>query len=519
MTGGQIDQLARQPVHPRVARRVDRLVDVEHDREHVGRRVGQHGVLRVDDPHAGVQQRGLVDADHVSKAVDERDEAIARHEVLVQNVGLAGQAVLEVAHGVVHGLVAGDQARLALGLGLRAAHRTGLQARLQVFLGPPLRFHRQRAELGQVEDEAPEIDPAQLGQRRDRGARGVGPPVAVEQHLAQERAARRGQVPVHQADGGVGLELTREDAGELAIVEQPALRAIDDVVGDLQLGVEDHAEQAVAAEHQPEQLGVLGAGGPHHRAVGQHHAHRPQRAADRAGRVVHAVGVDGDRAAHGEDVGGLHRLHREAGVQELLDVVPGGAALRRQRARLGVEPQAVEARHVEHDGARREGLSSHAVADAGDRHPQAVLAGEAQGRPDVVLLTHADDAVHRSAVQAAGVVDRPASLRPRQRVRRHGRRTRRHGVGATRRQGQTVLVTHGIGRVLHGPADNGAHGQRQHEQDDGERAGEPAPQSPGRRFSSRRCAPAGRRCARARAAPCAARPPACAGSAARPRDR
>ena len=51
----------------------------------------------------------------------------------------------------------------------------------------------------------------------------------------------------------------------------------------------------------------------------------------RPGLMVHAVGVDRDRAADGEDVGRLHRLDREARMDGVLDVVPGRARADRHR--------------------------------------------------------------------------------------------------------------------------------------------------------------------------------------------
>ena len=42
--------------------------------------------------------------------------------------------------------------------------------------------------------------------------------------------------------------------------------------------------------------------------------------------MIHAVGVDRDRAADAEDVGRLHRLDGEARMDGVLDLVPGRAA-------------------------------------------------------------------------------------------------------------------------------------------------------------------------------------------------
>ena len=44
---------------------------------------------------------------------------------------------------------------------------------------------------------------------------------------------------------------------KLAVVEHPPLGLVDDVVGDVELGVEDDAEQAVAADDEAEELRLL----------------------------------------------------------------------------------------------------------------------------------------------------------------------------------------------------------------------------------------------------------------------
>ena len=43
--------------------------------------------------------------------------------------------------------------------------------------------------------------------------------------------------------------------------------------------------------------------------------------------MIHAVGVDRDRAADAEDIGRLHGANRKARMQRVLDIVPGRARL------------------------------------------------------------------------------------------------------------------------------------------------------------------------------------------------
>ena len=125
-----------------------------------------------------------------------------------------------------------------------------------------------------------------------------------------------------------------EQRRKLLVVEHAPPGLVDQVVGDIEFGLDDDAEQAVAADHEIEQLLVLGRRHRLERAVRQHHPHRLDRLGERAGLMVHAVGVDRDRAADGEDVGRLHGAHRKARMQHVLDVVPGRARLHRHRSRV-----------------------------------------------------------------------------------------------------------------------------------------------------------------------------------------
>src|SRR5262245_22630805 len=122
MIGAEIDKTRGQTLHTVVSSGIGRLIEIQHDREQaVRRRVVQRGVLAVDDADGRVQQIGAFLADDAPQAFDEADEGVLRNEVLVQDVGLVPKVVLQVRHGVVHRLVARDEAALALAHRLRPA--------------------------------------------------------------------------------------------------------------------------------------------------------------------------------------------------------------------------------------------------------------------------------------------------------------------------------------------------------------------------------------------------------------
>ena len=128
--------------------------------------------------------------------------------------------------------------------------------------------------------------------------------------------------------------------------------------------------------------------------------------------MVHAVGVDRDRTADAENIGGLHGANREARVQCVLDIVPGSPRLHRDRSGALVEDNLVEAAHIEHDAALAERLPAHAVTHAGRGHRQFVVARKRQRPGDVVDAAHLDHAVDLGLVEAARIIDAAAELRP-----------------------------------------------------------------------------------------------------------
>lgn len=128
--------------------------------------------------------------------------------------------------------------------------------------------------------------------------------------------------------------------------------------------------------------------------------------------MIHAVGVDRNRAADAEDIGRLHGANREARMQHILDIVPGRPRLHGDRSCVLVEHDPVEAPHVQHDAALAESLASHAVAYAGRCNRKLVVAGERQRLRHVIDAVHFDDAVYFSLVEAARVIDAAAELGP-----------------------------------------------------------------------------------------------------------
>ena len=236
--------------------------------------------------------------------------------------------------------------------------------------------------------------------------------VGIEQQFLQERAWRGREVAIHQADIAVLLDLACEQRREFLVVHHAAPGLVDQIIGNIEFGLDDDAEQAVAADHEIEQVLVLGRRHRLHRAIRQHHLHRLDRFGERAGLMVHAVGVDRDRAADAEDVGRLHGANRKARMQHVLDVVPGRARLHGDRSRALVEHDLVEAAHVEHDAALAEGVPAHAVTHAGGRHRELVVARKGQRLRDILDAAHLDHAVDFGLVEAARIIDAAAKLRP-----------------------------------------------------------------------------------------------------------
>jgi hypothetical protein len=162
-----------------------------------------------------------------------------------------------------------------------------------------------------------------------------------------------------------------------------------------------------AADHETEEIGVLGPADADDRAVCQQEAERPDGLDQGAEPRIAFVHVDAQRAADGEGRVGLHDADREAVlVGRRDDLVPGGAALDGDRAGGRVDSEDfVEGGHVEDDGIVVKGMPAHAVALAGDRHLEVArpcLGERGLQLCDLVLLHHG---LHRGRVEPAHVVD------------------------------------------------------------------------------------------------------------------
>ena len=136
-------------------------------------------------------------------------------------------------------------------------------------------------------------------------------------------------------------------------------------------------------------------------------------------------------------------------MQHVLDIVPGRPRLHRDRPRALVQHDPVEAAHVQHDAALAERLAAHAVAHAGRRDRQFVVARKRQRFGDVIDAVHLDHAVDFGPVETARIIDAAAELRPfyaRQRRDRLDPLQIDLALLAAVRGGPAILFADGIGR-------------------------------------------------------------------------
>ena len=147
------------------------------------------------------------------------------------------------------------------------------------------------------------------------------------------------------------------------------------VVAQVQGGLDDHPQAAVAADGAVEQLTVVLRAGVHHLAVGQHQLDGFHRAHQRAVADVAAMGVDAQGAADGEVGVALHDAHGQVvGVDVVLHGAPSDARLHGDfLALFGEVEHLVEAAHVDLQGVLGGGLAAHAVAPAADGDGPGVL--------------------------------------------------------------------------------------------------------------------------------------------------
>ena len=187
---------------------------------------------------------------------------------------------------------------------------------------------------------------------------------------------------------------------------------------ELELG--HHAEVAAAAAQAPEQLGVLALARAHRLPVGGDQVGRDQVV---AGQAVLAH-QPADAAAEREpgDAGGGDEAAGRGQAEGLglgVELAPGEAALGPHGARLGVDPDALHRREVDHQAAVAGGVAGHVVAAAAHGDGQALAAGEADRGDDVARARCSA----RSA-PAGGRSCRSRRCAPRRRRRRRAARAR-----------------------------------------------------------------------------------------------
>ena len=124
------------------------------------------------------------------------------------------------------------------------------------------------------------------------------------------------------------------------------------------------------------------------------------------------MSIDRDRAAHSENVGGLHGFDCVLRVQEVLDIVPGRPALDRDHFFRFVQLDLVDSLHVQHEIVLIERLPAHAVTHPRHGHFELILACELQGVLNILHACNFHDPIDGCPVEATDIVDRPAFLLP-----------------------------------------------------------------------------------------------------------
>ena len=256
---------------------------------------------------------------------------------------------------------------------------------LEVLFRPPFEAAESGRSLGEIDCQTSEFDRTDLSKRSALEPCIVGAVVGVDQGLIEQRTRRSRNVRVHQPDRRIGDDF-RKPVRKRRGRDKFALGAVDGVRHDIELGREDDPEQPVAPDHEVEELRIVRARRGLDAAVGEHHTKRADRIADRARLMVHAVSIDRDRTADREDIGRLHRLHREARMDGVLDVVPGRSCSHHDGRTLGIELDGVHPPHVEHHPAAAESVAAHAVPHTRRRDRQPRRLGIRKGLLDLRSL-------------------------------------------------------------------------------------------------------------------------------------
>ena len=172
----------------------------------------------------------------------------------------------------------------------------------------------------------------------------------------------------------------------------------------------DDAEVAAAAADRPEEVGVLVGAGGDDLARGRDDLGRHQ-VVDRQPVLAHheADAAAGRQPAEADRVGVAGGERQAVGVRRAGEVAGGRAGLDAGDPRLGIDADRVHPRQVDHEGVVDHAEVGEAVAAAAHREGQVVVAGEGDGRRDIVGVRRAHDR-QRAAVDddrdhpAGGVV-------------------------------------------------------------------------------------------------------------------
>ena len=260
--------------------------------------------------------------------------------------------------------------------------------------------------------------------------------IGHEQRLAEETVPLDVETAISHQDSGL-LHGPREGGGKVLALHARIGRRELDVADHLDVEIEDHAEQAVSAHGEPEQIRLLLAGTFDDASVREH---QPQTAHRRSERPVGnrpAMRVDAEGAGHAEIGVGLHHLRREAeGIEFRNDLVPAHAG--RDTIDAGL-PVHLDPGRIEGDGGSvtRQALAAHRMARRAHRDPPAGL-----GRRLEFRTKRVDDNIPRAAggadmthdrrrIESAGVIEDQPRPGPRGQTERCARRAKAGQKSAT----------------------------------------------------------------------------------------
>jgi hypothetical protein len=337
----------------------DFLTERHHRRDARGSRISHHGGrVGGDVPERDVQEFRLGRRYDLATRRQKLLEPRRRDEIFVQYVGARTKRIGEIGDRLVHQGVSCRQPRTHLGVD-------------RSFGVPPQPLGRLAADLLAVEIAGnPVHRPDARGRRQRRGLR-RSCAIGRQQRFMKESGARHRKPPVGHQRMRVVLDRRHERLGECVAGHQRDRPLEHDIRGHLDIEVDDHAKQAVAAHREREQFGIFVARAFEQRPVREQQTQRPHRRAERAIGHGPAVGVDAERAGDAEIGVGLHHFGRKAERVELGDDVPPPRARRNAIELVGgidLEPGIIES---DGDAVARQALSAHRVARRAHGDPPA----------------------------------------------------------------------------------------------------------------------------------------------------